>query len=86
MTSPMGNPGYQTKARNGLIAAIAGLLCCGPLCILGIVWGNQAKAEAQQYGAPAPGMAQAAFIVGIIGAALWVLGVVLNFTVLASST
>lgn len=84
MTSPMGTPGFQTKGRNGLIASIAGLLCCGPLCILGIVWGNQAKAEARQVGAPEPGLAQAAFIIGVIGVALWILGLIFRVTVLSN--
>lgn len=53
--------------NNAWICAVVGLLCCGPVSIVGIVLANRAK----QAGNP---NAQAPFILSIIATALWGLG------------
>lgn len=78
-----GAPGYPVaptnpKATWAMILGILGLVCCGiaaiPALVLGIVAKNEIQASnGMQSGA---GQAQAGFILGIIGCALWVVGVI----------
>ena len=63
----------HSKATTALVCSIIGLLCFAPLGIVAIVLGAQAKADIDR--SPGMyknrGMAQAGYIVGIVGCALW---------------
>jgi ABC-type Fe3+ transport system permease subunit len=74
----------KSQATTALVLSILGLLCCGILRVVGAVMGNTEKQAiaAGRRDASNQGMAQAAFIIGIIGAALWVLAIIFNATVL----
>ena len=73
-------PGNNQKAVWSLVLGIIGLLCCGPLTIAAIVLGNLAKAETAASGQAGGGMAQAGFVLGILGLVLWLMYVVLVAT------
>ena len=86
-------PGYGVgygaengKGTSALVFGIVGLLCCPLLSIVAIVTGRQGMALADQGRANNRGTAQAGFILGWIGVAIWVLGFVGGFIVSASST
>ncbi|WP_370619286.1 DUF4190 domain-containing protein [Mumia sp. Pv 4-285] len=70
-------PKNSTKATWALVTGILGL-CCGPLGVVGIVLGRQAKDEiaASNGRLTGAGLAQAGFIIGIIAVVLWALGLV----------
>jgi len=72
--------GYSRKSNAGLSLglAIAGIFCCGPLSIAGLIMGHsEMKAIDQGLTAPASrGAAKAAFIVGIVGTSIMVVGIV----------
>ncbi|MCM0621578.1 DUF4190 domain-containing protein [Nocardioides bruguierae] len=70
--------GKSKKAIWALVTGIVGLLCCGPAAIVAIVLGHQAKGEISASGQEGAGMAQAGFILGIVGVVLWVLILILN--------
>ena len=72
-------PGTNQKAIWGLVCAIVGF-CCFPVAIAGIILGNQAKNETAQTGQAGNGMAQAAFIVGIVALAVNLLGTIIRFS------
>jgi hypothetical protein len=74
-------PKNSSKATWALVTGILGF-CCGPLGIVGIVLGRQAKDEiaASQGRLTGAGMAQAGFVIGIIAVVLWAIGLVLRLT------
>ena len=83
-------PGNQ-KALISLILGIASLVCCGLIAgIPAAILGNMAKNEIAASGGTqgGAGMAQAGFILGIIGSIIWLLFGILYFVlvVLAAST
>lgn len=67
--------GKSARASWALAASIVGLLCCGPLSIVGLVIGRQevSNIDAGRSDPSKRGMAQAAFIVGVIGVSLWII-------------
>lgn len=76
----------NSQATTALVLSILGVLCCGILGVVGLVMANTEK-QAIAAGRRDPanqGMAQAAFIIGIVGVALWVLGLIAQFTILPS--
>lgn len=79
---PPGYPGAagdnpaDKKATQALVLSIVGLLCCGPLAILGLVFANQATAEGSTNG-----RAQPAKIIAIIGIVLWAVGLVVQLVI-----
>ena len=81
--SPYGESPYGAAAapnsRKGtwaLVCGILGILCCGLLAIAAIILGRQAQAEGQR-----GGTAKAGEILGWIGVALWVVGIVVSVAV-----
>ena len=73
----------KSQATTALVLSILGVLCCGIAGIIGLVIANtekQAIAAGRRDPANA-GMAQAAFVIGIVGVALWAIGLVFNLTV-----
>lgn len=82
MTIPPPAAAYPEKsqATTALVLSILGVLCCGILGVVGAVMGNNEK-QAIAAGRRDPsnqGMAQAAFIIGIVGIVLWVGGIAFN--------
>jgi len=79
--------GYSRKSNAGLSLglAIAGVFCCGPLSIAGLIMGHsEMKSIDQGLTAPASrGTAKAAFIVGIVGTTIMVVGIVVYVAVVA---
>ena len=72
----------NSQATTALVLSILGVLCCGLAGIAGVIIANNEK-QAIAAGRRDPtnsGMAQAAFVIGIIGVTLWALGLVFNFT------
>lgn len=61
--------GTNQKAIWALVCSIVGF-CCFIVAIVGIVLGYQAKEETAATGQPGNGLAQAAFIVGIVAVAI----------------
>lgn len=59
-----------------LITGILGLLCCGLLSIVAIITGMKGQKLAAQGLANNGGAAKAGLILGWIGIALWILGVI----------
>lgn len=73
-----GAPVQNQKALWALILGILGLVCCGIFtAVPALILGNNAKKEIAASGGTqsGEGMAQAGFILGIVGTALSVLGV-----------
>ena len=72
---------WPTKSQAGVALAlsIVSIFICGPLSIAGIVMGrNEVQAIDRGEADPSKrGMAQAAFVVGIVAAVLWVVGIIL---------
>ena len=56
------------------------LICCSPLGIAAIILGNSAKSEIASTGQGGRGMAQAGFILGIIGLVFMVISIILIAT------
>jgi putative exporter of polyketide antibiotics len=70
----------QSQATTALVLSILGLLCCGILGVVGLVLANNEK-QGIAAGRRDPvnqGMAQAAFVIGIVAIALWVIGLIAN--------
>lgn len=65
-----------------LVFGIIGLVICGPLAVAAWVMGNTAIAEIDRDpgGYSNRGMVQAGRVLGMIGTAFWVLGVVLTLS------
>jgi hypothetical protein len=85
--APAGYAGAAPQNSQGTIAlvtGILGLLCCGILSIVAIITGRKGVALADQGLATNRGSAQAGMILGWIGVALWVVGVVVWAIALAS--
>jgi len=75
----------SSKATPALVLGIVGLLCCGVCAILAIIFGKQAKDEiAANPGMGGEGMAQAGFILGIVGCAVWGLSLLVYLAALAA--
>ncbi len=86
-------PGYGAYAapENGqgttaLVTGVLGLLCCGLLSIVAIVTGRRGVALADAGRANNRGTAQAGMILGWIGVALWLFGIVVAIIVSATSS
>ena len=71
-------PQANKKALWAMILGIVGLVCCTFASIAAIVLGIQAKNEIEASGGmqTGAGQAQAGFILGIIGCALGVIGII----------
>ena len=66
-----GQPPAHGKAVASLILGIAGLVCCGICGLIGLILAISAKNEGND-----EGIRTAGFVLGIIGCALWAVGVV----------
>jgi len=78
--------GSSSKATPSLVLGIVGILCCGICAILAIIFGKQAKDEiAANPGMEGAGMAQAGFILGIVGCAVWGISLLVYLIALAAS-
>ena len=67
------------EATNALIMASVGLVICAILCPMGLIKGLQAKKMiAQNPRLTGEGQAMAAIVVGGIGTALWILGIIVT--------
>ena len=66
-----GQPPAHGKAVASLVLGIAGLVCCGVCCLIGLILAISAKNEGND-----EGIRKAGFILGIIGCALWAVGIV----------
>ena len=73
---PSGAALQNGSGTTALVTGILGLLCCGLLSIVAIVTGRKGMRLADQGLANNRTLAQAGFILGIIGVAIWVVGVV----------
>ncbi len=78
--------GMNKKATTNLILAIVGLLCCFIASIVGLVQATSLKKEAAAAGVEEPSNNKIARIIAIVAIVLWVLGLILQFAVLGSST
>lgn len=81
-------PGYAAP-QNGpgttsLVLGIIGLLCCGILSIIAVVMGSKGKKLAAQGLATNGGVAQAGWILGWVGIALWIVGVIVQIALIAA--
>ncbi len=65
------------EGTKALVISILGLLCCGPLAIWSLVISNSARGQGYSDTKTA-----AAFVISIVALVLWVVGVIVNFTVL----
>lgn len=67
----------SSQATTALVLAILGLICCGPLAVIGAVMGrSEVNAIGRGEIDPAQhGTAQAGFIIGLIGSILWGIGI-----------
>jgi len=87
--APTGGMGqsYKKEAQTAMILSIVGIFCCGIILgSIGLVKGNQAQKNMQASGNfEGQGMAKAAVIIGIIDVVLFVIGIILRFTILANS-
>ena len=73
--APMGYAAPQNgQGTTALVTGILGLLCCGLLSIVAIVTGRKGMQLADSGQATNRGSAQAGMILGWIGVALWVIG------------
>lgn len=76
-----GAPMAYAAPQNGqgttaLVTGILGLLCCGILSIVAIITGRKGMQLADAGQANNRGMAQAGMILGWVGVALWVVGII----------
>ncbi len=70
---PVGAFSRKSQAGLALGFSIGGMLCCGPLTIVGLVMGRT-EIGAIDRGETDPtkrGLATAAFVVGVVGVAIW---------------
>ncbi len=76
---PMAAPASSGRATASLVLGICGLTFCPIICsILAIIFGALAKREINERpGMGGWGQAQAGLILGIVGIALWVIGILL---------
>ena len=92
---PSGQPAYggppvppdHPKAQSALIFGILGLVCCGPLGIVGFIQGNNALREIEASGGAfgGAGMAKAGKICGLIAMILTAIGLVVFLFLIAAS-
>ena len=80
-----GAPMAYAAPQNGqgttaLVTGILGLLCCGILSIVAIITGRKGMQLADSGQATNRGSAQAGMILGWIGVALWVVGLIVAVT------
>ncbi|MDH5295251.1 MAG: DUF4190 domain-containing protein, partial [Acidimicrobiia bacterium] len=65
----------KSQATTAMVLSIFGLLCCGILGVVGLIMANTEK-QAIAAGRRDPanqGTAQAAYVIGIVAIALWVI-------------
>lgn len=77
---PQGAPEKPANPTTALILSIAGLLCCAPVAIFGILMGNKVKKQISE-GRNDPANASTATVAQIIGyvaLGLWAIGIVLG--------
>ncbi|WP_099037915.1 DUF4190 domain-containing protein [Mycobacterium neglectum] len=77
-------PGTNGNAIAALVSAIGGLLCCGPLGIVGLVFGVIAIRETKRTGQDGYGLALAGAIIGGLALAGTVMVVVLYLALMVS--
>jgi hypothetical protein len=70
----------SSQATTALVLAILGIICCGPLAIVGwVIANNELAGIAAGRRTPSnEGTAKAARIVGIIGTVLWGIGIIVG--------
>jgi hypothetical protein len=76
----------NSAGTTALVTGIIGLLCCGILSIVAIFQGRKGMALADSGQATNRGVAQAGFVLGIIGVILWVVGVIIRLTSASKGT
>ena len=86
---PYGGHRYpkSSQATTALVLSILGLVCCGPLAVIGAVMGRS-EVNAIGRGEIDPtqhGTAQAGFVIGLIGSILWGIGIAFYVFVIAFS-
>jgi hypothetical protein len=77
----------SSQATTSLVLSIVGLLCCGPVSVIGAVMGRS-ELNSIDRGEMDPrhrGTAQAAFIIGLIGSILWLAFIALYIVAIAAS-
>lgn len=93
MTNPYGQPAYGAPAPQPhprgvpvLVLGIIGLVICFPCGIIAVILGNGALREIDQNPSAYTnrGMVNVGRILGIIAIVLWVLGIILRYTVLGN--
>lgn len=74
-----------SQATTALVMAILGIVCCGPLAIVGWVMANNELAgiAAGRRNPSNEGSAKAARVVGIIGTVLWAIGIIVGAGLIA---
>lgn len=77
---PYEQPGSAGTSQLAIWALVTGILgfCCGPIGIAAIILGQRGKQQIDRSGGrqSGRGMAQAGFILGIIGVALWIIAAI----------
>jgi hypothetical protein len=76
----------NTAGTTALVTGIVGILCCGLVSIIAIWQGRKGMALADSGQATNRGVAQAGFILGIVGVVLWVIGIVVRVAGAANGT
>lgn len=76
MTYP-GSAAESPQGTQALVISIISLLCCGPLAIWSLILANNARSEGYN-----DTKITAAYVISIVALVLWVVGVIINFTVL----
>lgn len=71
------------KSTIALICGIAGIICCAPLAIFAFIMGGNARKVAQETGRPLDSNMQVAWVLGIVGLALWALIILANIVLFA---
>jgi hypothetical protein len=82
MAYAQGQP-QDNRAIWSLVCGIGGLLCCGLLSIVAIVLGTNVKRD---LGDATPSTATVGVILGWIGIALWILGVIAWVVIIAAGS
>lgn len=81
---PVKPPGTNGKAIAALVLSLAGLLCCGPPSIVGLIFGIIGMRETKRTGQDGYAMALIGAIVGGLVVAGWVLYLLLSISIYAS--
>ncbi|MUL66098.1 hypothetical protein BOO86_16605 [Mycobacterium sp. CBMA 234] len=86
MPMPIGYPparGTNGLAIASLVCSLLGLVTCAATSILGVIFGHIANSQIKRTGEEGQGMAIAGLIVGYIGVALLLVGVLFYFGLIA---